>query len=43
MERHVGAREVGMFGVLHTWGRDLSYHPHTHFVVAGGGIGSNGQ
>lgn len=23
-ERHVGAREVGMFGVLHTWGRDLT-------------------
>lgn len=42
-ERHVGAAEVGMFGVLHTWGRDLVYHPHCHFVVAGGGIGKDGQ
>ena len=42
-ERHVGAREVGMFGVLHSWGRDLTYHPHAHFVVAGGGIGDDGQ
>ena len=32
--RHVGAREVGLLGVLHTWGRDLTYHPHAHFIVA---------
>jgi len=25
-------------GVLHTWGRDLSYHPHAHMIVAGGGL-----
>jgi hypothetical protein len=42
-ERHVGAIETGLFGVLHTWGRDLSYHPHVHFVVPGGGIGKQGQ
>ncbi len=42
-QRHVGAREVGLLGVLHTWGRDLTYHPHAHFIVAGGGIGSDGQ
>jgi hypothetical protein len=22
-------------GILHTWGRDLSYHPHLHFIVPG--------
>ena len=37
-ERHVGASEVGMIGVLHTWSRDLGYHPHVHFLVPGGGI-----
>jgi hypothetical protein len=41
-ERFVGARETGFFGVLHTWGRDLSFHPHAHFLVAGGGIGRDG-
>ncbi len=39
-ERHVGAGQLGFFGVLHTWGRDASFHPHGHFVVAGGAVGS---
>src|SRR5574339_807472 len=26
-----------MVGVLHTWGRNLAYHPHIHYLVAGGG------
>jgi hypothetical protein len=31
--------KLGYFGVLHTWGRDpMIYHPHVHFVVAGGGV-----
>jgi hypothetical protein len=31
--------QPGFFGVLHTWGRDpLVYHPHVHYVVAGGGV-----
>jgi hypothetical protein len=40
--RHVDAVETGFTGVLHTWGRDLSYHPHVHFVVPGGGISKDG-
>jgi hypothetical protein len=36
--RFVGATHVGFFGVLHTWGRQLQYHPHLHFVVPGGGL-----
>ena len=27
-----------MVGVLHTWTRDLRYHPHVHYIVAGGGL-----
>ena len=42
-ERHVGVRETGFLGVLHTWGRDLTYHPHVHFIVAGGGIDAAGD
>jgi hypothetical protein len=30
--------ETGMFAVLHTWGQNLSLHPHLHCIVPGGGI-----
>jgi hypothetical protein len=30
--------ETGMFAILHTWGQNLSLHPHVHCVVPGGGI-----
>jgi Putative transposase/Transposase zinc-binding domain len=35
--------QVGMVGVLHTWGRNLAYHPHIHYLVPGGGLSMNGQ
>lgn len=35
--RHLGA-ELGMIGVLHTWGRQLQLHPHLHFIIPGGGL-----
>ena len=28
--------QVGLVGVLHTWGRNLAYHPHIHYLVPGG-------
>ena len=37
---HVGG-QLGFFGVLHTWTRDLAYHPHLHFIVAGGGLAND--
>lgn len=37
-KRFTGADQSGFFGVLHTWGRILQYHPHIHFVVPGGGL-----
>ena len=30
--------QPGFFGVLHTWGRQLQYHPHLHYVVPGGAL-----
>jgi hypothetical protein len=36
---HIGGDLPGFFGVLHTWGRTLQYHPHIHYVVSGGAIG----
>jgi len=26
---------------LHTWGQNLSFHPHLHCIVTGGGLDSN--
>jgi len=28
--------KLGMIAVLHTWARNLCYHPHVHFIVTGG-------
>jgi hypothetical protein len=28
----------GITAVLHTWGQDLSFHPHLHCIVSGGGV-----
>jgi len=39
--RFVGG-QIGMLGVLHTWTRNLFYHPHVHYLVPGGGIGTDG-
>src|SRR6266851_7581700 len=40
--RFVGAR-LGMVGVLHTWTRQLLYHPHVHYIVTGGGLSTEGR
>ncbi|MEA1877688.1 MAG: IS91 family transposase [Bacteroidota bacterium] len=34
---------LGFFGVLHTWGQTLSFHPHIHYVVPGGCLHSSGK
>ena len=36
--KYVGGDLPGFFGVLHTWGRQMQYHPHIHFVVPGGAL-----
>jgi hypothetical protein len=38
--KHIGADLPGFFGVLHTWGRTLQYHPHIHYIVSGGAMRS---
>ena len=32
-----------MVGVLHTWGRTLTYHPHVHYLVPAGGVDNDGN
>ena len=41
--KYIGSPNIGATGVLHTWGRDLNYHPHLHFIVPGGAIGLDGK
>jgi len=36
--KFIGADQVGSTGVLQTWGRQMQYHPHIHYVVPGGGL-----
>ena len=36
-EKHLGA-SPGIISVLHTWGQQLSFHPHIHCIVSGGGV-----
>jgi hypothetical protein len=35
--KHLGAK-MGMIAVLHTWGQNLSLHPHLHCIVPKGGV-----
>jgi hypothetical protein len=37
----LGAR-LGFTAVLHTWTRDLAFHPHLHCIVTGGGLSQDG-
>jgi len=36
-KKHLGATP-GILMALHTWGRQLNYHPHVHCLVTAGGI-----
>ncbi len=37
-QRFLGTNLPGFTGILHTWGRQLQYHPHIHYIVPGGGL-----
>ena len=41
-DEYLGA-EIGITMVLHTWGQDLSFHPHVHCIVSGGGYNQASQ
>ena len=34
---------LGITAVLHTWTRDLRFHPHLHCIVTGGGLNPEGN
>lgn len=35
--------QMGMIAILHTWGQNLSLHPHLHCIVPGGGVDKDGH
>lgn len=39
--KRLGA-QLGITAVLHTWTRDLRFHPHIHCIVTGGGLAQDG-
>jgi hypothetical protein len=40
--RYVGGT-VAVLAVLHTWTRQLTFHPHAHCLVSGGGISDDAR
>lgn len=40
--KHLGA-QMGMIAILHTWGQNLTLHPHLHCIVPGGGVTKSGK
>jgi hypothetical protein len=39
-EKHLGATS-GMISILHTWGQQLTLHPHLHCIIPAGGLTKN--
>ena len=35
--------KIGATAILHTWGQNLQFHPHVHFIVPAGAFMSNGK
>ncbi|HEY7615841.1 MAG TPA: IS91 family transposase, partial [Terriglobales bacterium] len=40
--RYVGGR-LGILAILHTWTTTLTFHPHVHCLVPGGGVSQDGH
>jgi hypothetical protein len=35
--------KIGATAILHSWGQNLHYHPHVHFIVPAGALMANGN
>lgn len=40
--KQLGAH-IGALAVLHTWGQNLTCHPHIHCIIPGGGLSADGK
>jgi len=41
-KKYLGAK-IGLTSILHTWGQNLTFHPHIHMIVPGGGLTKDGR
>lgn len=41
-KKHLGATS-GMISILHTWGQQLTLHPHLHGIIPAGGLTKDGK
>jgi hypothetical protein len=41
--KYLGGALPGAIAILHTWKRDLLFHPHIHCLVTGGGLTRDGK
>lgn len=41
-KRWLGGK-IGATAILHTWGQNLRFHPHVHFIVPAGALMGNGK
>lgn len=41
--RHGIGGKIGAICILHTWTQQMTYHPHVHCIVPGGGLAKNDQ
>lgn len=41
-KKHLGGM-LGITAVLHTWTRELDFHPHVHCIVTGGGLDAENE
>ena len=39
-EKYMGG-QIGMVAILHTWARNLAFHPHVHFLIPGVAISND--
>ena len=42
-DRHFIGGQIGMVGILHSWSRNLAYHPHVHYLVPAVGLAPDGE
>jgi hypothetical protein len=42
-DKYLGSDQIGATAVLHTWGRDMNYHPHVHMIAPGGALSASGS
>jgi Putative transposase/Transposase zinc-binding domain len=43
LDPHYLGGQIGMVGVLHTWTREMAYHPQIHYLVPGGALSPDGS